>query len=303
MRRQWEAARKVNIHGATVTFDPAGPIAEAAWAKQRLGRATQALPNGYCGLPVQQSCPHANACLTCPMFLTTGEFLPQHREQRQQTLQLITAAEARGQQRLAEMNRQVLHNLDNIITALDDPEPAEGETMRADNSIHLATAARQRHEHTRAKAIAAMHELDRAGAMLTFESVARHAGVSRSWIYTQTDLKDEIGRLRAQRRPEPSTPIPARQRASDDSLRRRLEIANRRNRELADENQRLRRQLVMRPRPTPRRHGPALRTDPSQFGNDRAVLTGTDIHLPARHRHLPRNKRAGHSPYRAQRSR
>ena len=121
VRRQWEAARKVDIHGATVTLDPAGPLAEAAWAKQRLGRATQALPNGYCGLPVQQSCPHANACLTCPMFLTTGEFLPQHRQQRQQTLQLITAAEARGQQRLAEMNRQVLHNLDNIITALDQP--------------------------------------------------------------------------------------------------------------------------------------------------------------------------------------
>ena len=60
------------------------------------------------------------ACLTCPMFLTTPEFLPQHRAQRQQVLQLITGAEARGQQRLAEMNRQVLHNLDNIITALDE---------------------------------------------------------------------------------------------------------------------------------------------------------------------------------------
>ena len=116
--------------------------------------------------------------------------------------------------------------------------------MRADNSIHLATAARQRHEHTRAKAIAAMHELDRAGAVLTFESVARHAGVSRSWIYTQTDIKDEIRRLRDLSRRQPSTPIPAPQRASDDSLRQRLEIANRRNRELADENQRLRRQLA-----------------------------------------------------------
>jgi Family of unknown function (DUF6262) len=115
--------------------------------------------------------------------------------------------------------------------------------MRADNSIHLATAARQRHEHTRAKAIAAMHELDRAGAVLTFESVALHAGVSRSWIYTQTDIKDEIRRLRDLNRRQPSTPIPAPQRASDDSLRQRLEIANRRNRELADENQRLRRQL------------------------------------------------------------
>ena len=116
--------------------------------------------------------------------------------------------------------------------------------MQTDNSIHLINAARQRHEHTRAKAIAAMHELDRSGAVLTFESVARHAGVSRSWIYTQTDLKDEIRRLRAQYRPEPSTPVPTGQRASDDSLRRRLEIANQRNRELADENQRLRRQLA-----------------------------------------------------------
>ena len=72
--------------------------------------------------------------------------------------------------------------------------------MRADNSIHLVTAARQRHEHTRAKAIAAMHELDRAGAALTFEAVAHHAGVSRSWIYTHTDLKDEIRRLRKRQR-------------------------------------------------------------------------------------------------------
>jgi hypothetical protein len=115
--------------------------------------------------------------------------------------------------------------------------------MRADNSIHLTTAARQRHEHTRAKAIAAMHELDRAGAVLTFESVARHAGVSRSWIYTQTDIKDEIRRLRELNRRQPSL-TPSSQRASDDSLRQRLEIANRRNRELADENQRLRRQLA-----------------------------------------------------------
>lgn len=48
--------------------------------------------------------------------------------------------------------------------------------MQTDNSIHLIKAARQRHEHTRAKAIAAMHELDRSGAVLTFASVARHAG-------------------------------------------------------------------------------------------------------------------------------
>ena len=94
VRRHWEAARKVDITGETCAIDPDGPLAEAAWAKQRLGRATQALPNGFCGLPVQKACPHANACLTCPMFLTTVEFLPQHRQQRTQVVKIITAAEA-----------------------------------------------------------------------------------------------------------------------------------------------------------------------------------------------------------------
>ena len=120
VRRHWEAARKVDIAGSTVTVDPNGPEAEASWAKQRLGRATQALPNGFCGLPVQKTCPHANACLTCPMFLTTAEFLPAHREHRQQVLHIISAAEARGQSRLVEMNRQVAENLTTIITALED---------------------------------------------------------------------------------------------------------------------------------------------------------------------------------------
>jgi integrase len=118
VRRHWEQARKVNIEGAEVVLDPAGPLSDASWAKQRLSRATQALPNGYCGLPVQKSCPHANACLTCPMFITTAEFLPHHRLQREQTLQIITAAEARGQTRLVQMNRQVADNLQTIITAL-----------------------------------------------------------------------------------------------------------------------------------------------------------------------------------------
>lgn len=119
IRRHWENARKIDISGTTVVLDPQSTLAEAAWAKQRLGRATQALPNGFCGLPVQKTCPHANACLTCPMFITTGEFLPQHREHRTQVLQIISAAEARGQTRLVEMNRHVADNLDTIIGTLE----------------------------------------------------------------------------------------------------------------------------------------------------------------------------------------
>jgi integrase len=119
IRRHWEKARKVSAAGQAVTLDPDGPLAEAAWAKQRIGRATQALPNGYCQLPMVKTCPHANSCLTCPMFVTTEEFLPQHHAQRKTTLQIISAAEAAGHSRVAEMNRQVVSNLDKIITALE----------------------------------------------------------------------------------------------------------------------------------------------------------------------------------------
>jgi hypothetical protein len=67
------------------------------------------------------------------MFITTPEFLPRHREHRQQVLQIITAAEARGQARLGEMNRQVLGNLDKIIVALE-ADLAPGQQEAADAS-------------------------------------------------------------------------------------------------------------------------------------------------------------------------
>ena len=128
IRRHWEKARKVSATGQTVTLDPDGPLAEAAWAKQRIGRATQALPNGYCSLPLVRTCPHANSCLTCPMFLTTAEFLPQHRRHHQEVLQIISAAEARGHARQVEMNRQVADNLEKIITSLEGDDPRQSET-------------------------------------------------------------------------------------------------------------------------------------------------------------------------------
>ena len=62
------------------------------------------------------------------MFVTTAEFLPQHRAQRQATLQIITAAEANGHARVAEMNRQVAANLGKIITTLEaDGQDEENE--------------------------------------------------------------------------------------------------------------------------------------------------------------------------------
>ena len=57
------------------------------------------------------------------------------------------------------------------------------------NPTRLATAARHRHELTRSKAVRALRELDRAGTSINFEVVARTAHVSRSWLYTQPDLR------------------------------------------------------------------------------------------------------------------
>jgi hypothetical protein len=97
--------------------------------KQNLSRAKMALPNGYCGLPMQKSCPHANACLTCPLFVTTAEFLPQHHQQLAATRALITRAETDGHIRLAEMNRSVETNLLTIISTLEhDPSCRCGHT-------------------------------------------------------------------------------------------------------------------------------------------------------------------------------
>jgi hypothetical protein len=67
------------------------------------------------------------------MFVTTAEFLPRHHAQRQATLQIITAAEANGQARVAEMNRQVAGNLDKIIASLED-EGADEEEAAASAS-------------------------------------------------------------------------------------------------------------------------------------------------------------------------
>ena len=119
VRRRWEQATKVNIKGERITLDPDGPLSQAQWAKTRYGIATQTLSNGYCGLPVQKSCPHANACLTCPVFLSGPEFLPELREQRHRTLTLIEVSASNGQARVAEMNQQVLTNLDRMIAEIE----------------------------------------------------------------------------------------------------------------------------------------------------------------------------------------
>jgi Family of unknown function (DUF6262) len=109
----------------------------------------------------------------------------------------------------------------------------------------LSEAAARRHELTRAKAIQALRELDRAGTPITFAGVAQAARISRSWLYTQPDISGQIRRLRGKPDGAGSAgAIPSGQRATNASLRARLAAALNRNRQLADENARLRRHLA-----------------------------------------------------------
>lgn len=117
--------------------------------------------------------------------------------------------------------------------------------MRADNSRHLIAAARERADQTRRRALQALKRLDAVGTPITFEAVAREANVSRSWLYAQPDLRAQIQTLRTHNQPASTpSPTPRRQRATDESLLRRLEAATQRIRQLEEDNRELRAALA-----------------------------------------------------------
>ncbi|MEU3601912.1 DUF6262 family protein [Streptomyces sp. NPDC006798] len=118
--------------------------------------------------------------------------------------------------------------------------------MRADNSHLIVSAARRRATATRRKAASALRRMDTTGVVITFGTVAREVGVSRSWLYNQPDLRAEIERLRVRYRPIPvARSVPERQRATEVSLLRRLKAATERNRQPEAENRELRQALAL----------------------------------------------------------
>jgi hypothetical protein len=82
-------------------------------------------------MPLQTPCEHANPCLTCPLFITTPDFLPQHHAQRRTTLQLIEAAKTDGQLRIVEKNQSILANLNRIIAACEAQTPDSNDASGA----------------------------------------------------------------------------------------------------------------------------------------------------------------------------
>ncbi|MDQ6944862.1 MAG: DUF6262 family protein [Actinomycetota bacterium] len=114
--------------------------------------------------------------------------------------------------------------------------------MPPDNSAHLAAAARRRSQQTSDQTRKAIRRLDRQGQAINIQAVAHAAGVSRSFIYRHQELRDEIDRLRPERRVNVADRLPAALRATEDSNQARNETLRAEIVRLTEENRWLRQQ-------------------------------------------------------------
>jgi hypothetical protein len=137
---QWH--ERVNVRGERIALPVDGPLEEAAWMKERISWAKQALPNGYCGLPLVQTCPHPNACLSCDNFLTDGSFRALHMQHRDETRRLLANAREKENVRLVEVLERDDQALTRILTALDTVaaahEPVELDLRAAASGRQMA---------------------------------------------------------------------------------------------------------------------------------------------------------------------
>ncbi|WP_327115054.1 DUF6262 family protein [Nocardia sp. NBC_01730] len=110
----------------------------------------------------------------------------------------------------------------------------------ADNTRFLLEATQRRSEDARKRAEAAITTATRGHHRITVAGIAKTAGVSRSWIYTQSDLVDAISTLQ-QRNPTTGQMTPTS--ATVQSLQTRLEAANERSKQLRQQVTQLTAQL------------------------------------------------------------
>jgi hypothetical protein len=112
-----------------------------------------------------------------------------------------------------------------------------------DRVDRLREAAQARHEATLQRATAALQRMARRGEAVTFRRLAETAGVSRSWLYRQPQLREELTRLR-----DTSTGrrgnLPSAERATPDSLRQQLRTYREEITRLRADNHELREQLA-----------------------------------------------------------
>jgi hypothetical protein len=107
----------------------------------------------------------------------------------------------------------------------------------------LRQAARARHDAATARAEVALDALQRHAKPVNFGQLAKAAGVSRSWLYRQPELRQKIERLREEP-PQKRRPSQGTQRTSAESLRQQLHVYREELARLRMENTALKEQLA-----------------------------------------------------------
>ncbi len=92
-----------------------------------------------------------------------------------------------------------------------------------DNARFLAQAAAARHQATLSRAFNAIEHLNSPGQPVNFSAAAAAAGVSRTWLCRNPEIRDLISRLRSA--PARSASTRNAQRATAGSLHARLHTA------------------------------------------------------------------------------
>jgi Family of unknown function (DUF6262) len=140
--------------------------------------------------------------------------------------------------------------------------------VSVERSDRIRAAAATRSLAATARAGRSLRELHHRGADVNFAAVAAIAGVSRQFLYTHPQLRDEIKQLRGERDStlaRTSTAKPA----SEASLRSRLRAALDDNQRLREANTRLRDELAVA-------HGRARELETSQR-TGRTTPPGDDL--------------------------
>ena len=145
--------------------------------------------------------------------------------------------------------------------------------MTADNSVHLAEAARRRSIEARSRANAAIRALDRDGATINYVTVAAAANVSRAFLYRDPALRQEIQQLR-DTVPTTQPHQPAAQQTSMKSQIQLLDNSRAEVSALRQENDQLRHRLS------------------EALGEQRAAQQAPTLRTPTR----PNEPRRGHVP-------
>lgn len=119
-------------------------------------------------------------------------------------------------------------------------------TIMPERVQRLREAAQARHDATLRRAEQALERLTRRGEPVTYRHVAEVAGVSRSWLYQQHELRQQIDELRDHATTRARAAVPSAERATADSLRQQLHTYREEITRLRQENQQLREQLARR---------------------------------------------------------